>query len=114
MAAFGGRDVARSLPQDEATAVVVLGAMLARHLDKDTWPGEYRAVVRGEGAFTMITEDDLRVASVRTLLLGVFTVECGCLVRRDFTAAELEAARCAVLAAGRSESEPAAGHEVCV
>lgn len=102
LVAFGGRDVARTLPRDEATAAVVLAALLARHLDAETWPGEYRAVVH-YGATSIMTsvvvaEDDPRVAAARKLLSGLFTVVDGRTVRRDFTAQELETVRGAVIA----------------
>lgn len=98
LVAFGGRDVARSLPRDEVTAAVVLGAMLARNRDDGTWPGEYRAVVRNGGTAVVVREDDLRVAAARAALHDLFVMERGQPVRRDFSAAELEAARCVVMA----------------
>jgi len=113
LVAFGGRDVARSLPQDETAAAVVLGAMLARNFDDGTWPGEYRAVVLGDGARVVIAEDDLRVAAARAMLRDLFAVEDGCPVRRDFSSEELQAARRALLAAGLADGEldTVAAHE---
>jgi hypothetical protein len=108
LVAFDGRDVVRSLPRDEVTAAVVLGAMLARNRDDGTWPGEYRAVVRIGDTAVVVAEDDLRVAVARTVLCGLFPVDRGQLVRRDFSEEELEATRRAVIAAGQPEPEPGA------
>ena len=108
LVAFGGRDVARSLPRDEVTAAVVLGAILARHLDDGNWPGEYRAVLRSGGRVIVVAEDDHRVAVARSALLDLFVTDHGQLKRRDFSAAELEVARGAVTAARAPSSEPGA------
>jgi len=97
---FGGRDVARSLPRDEVTAAVVLGAILARNRDDGIWPGEYRAVVCSGGRAVLVAEDDLRVATARKTLRDLFVMNCGQPVRRDFSVTELEAARRIVMAAG--------------
>ena len=103
LAAFGVRDAAWSLPQDEVTAAVVLGALLARNLAEDRWPGEYRAVVRSVAGSVEVAEDDPRVVSARVMLRGLFEVEYGKVLWREFRAAELEWARGVLLAAG---SEP--------
>ena len=100
LAAFGVRDAAWSLPQDEVTAAVVLGALLARNVAEDWWPGEYRAVVRSGAGAVEVAEDDPRVASARKLLRGLFEVEYGKVLLREFRAAELEWARGVRLAAG--------------
>jgi hypothetical protein len=100
LVAFDGRDVARALPQDEVTAVVVLGALLARNFADDVWPGEYRAVVHGGGGTVAVAEDDLRVLAARKMLQDLFTMEYGRVARRDLNTEELMAARCAVLAGG--------------
>jgi hypothetical protein len=108
LVAFDGRDVASSLPQDEASAAVVLGALLTRHFADGAWPGEYRAVVRcGDGAVLEVGEDDLRVAAVRELLRGCREQSLdGSWVRRDFTVEELVQARELALAVG---PEPESG-----
>jgi hypothetical protein len=104
LATFGVREAAWSLPQDEVTAAVVLGALLARHLTDDRWPGEYRAAVRTGSVSVEVAEDDPRVASARKLLRGLFEVECGRVLPREFRAAELEWARGVLLAAGTQAS----------
>ena len=100
MAAFGVREAAWSLPQDEVTAAVVLGALLARNVAEDWWPGEYRAVVHSGAGVVEVAEDDPRVVSARKLLRGLFEVEYGQVLWREFRAAELEWARGLLLAAG--------------
>ena len=100
LAAFGVRDAAWSLPQDEVTAAVVLAALLARNLAEDRWPSEYRAMVRVGMSSVEVAEDDPRVASARVMLRGLFEVEYGKVLWREFRTAELEWARGVLLATG--------------
>jgi hypothetical protein len=89
LVAFDLRAVSRSLPQDEATAAAVLGALLARNIADDRWPGVYRAVVREGSGVVEVAEDDLRVAAVRELLRGCRERGLdGQPARRDFTEEE--------------------------
>lgn len=87
------------MPQDEATAAVVIAAILARNIADGRWPGEYSAHVSSDTAAepVLVNEDDPRVAVARKLLIsltggGYFAREY-----RDFTAQELTRARQAVL-----------------
>ncbi len=57
-----------SLPQDEATAAVVIAAILVRHFARGQWPGWYRARIEGPGGVMTVTEDDERVRLARLLL----------------------------------------------
>jgi hypothetical protein len=100
LVAFGMREASRSLPQDEATAAVMLGALLARNFADDAWPGVYQAVVRDERTTVTVAEDDLRVAAVRELLRGCRELSNGQQIRRDFTAEEFDQARTLALTIG--------------
>ncbi len=82
---------ARALPQDQLTAVVRIAAILARNFGT-RMPGEYRALIRAghDAADLVVTEQDSRVARARDLLMAIAT-------DRDYTAAELGAARQALI-----------------
>lgn len=78
------------LPQDEATAAVMIAAILARNFASDCWPGWYRAQLDGPGDAVTVEEGDTRVRLARVLL-----------ERRqvaDFTAPALAVVRARVLA----------------
>jgi hypothetical protein len=100
LAAFGVREAAWSLPQDEVTAAVVLGALLARNLADERWPGEYRAMVPTGAGPVEVAEDDPRVAQARAMLRGLFEDKYGKVLCREFRAGELEWARGVLLAVG--------------
>jgi hypothetical protein len=76
-----------ALPQDELTAAVRIGGILARHYG-DRLPGEYRAVVaQGDGTdAAVVAEHDPRVLRARDLLAGIAR-------DRDYTAEEFAAVR---------------------
>jgi hypothetical protein len=76
-----------ALPQDELTAAVRIGGILARHYGE--WlPGEYRAVVAQEDGTdpVVVAEHDPRVLRARDLLAGIAR-------DRDYTAEEFAAVR---------------------
>src|SRR5437016_2916612 len=79
----------RTLPQDEATAAVVIAAILARNLESGSWPGEYWASVDSGGADppAVVAEDDPRVAVARATLTDMLPAEPYDR-RRDFTTRE--------------------------
>ncbi|MGH3414976.1 MAG: hypothetical protein ACRDVE_20905 [Actinocrinis sp.] len=108
VANLGSGAAALELPQDETTAAVRIGAILARNYG-ELMPGEYRAVIEdptgtsdrpsdngvqdgtGDGGYAVVVgEDDPRVARARDLLAGIAK-------GRDYTAAELGAVRQALL-----------------
>jgi|SRR5579884_1620401 hypothetical protein len=81
---------ALALPQDELTAAVRIGAILARNYGP-LMPGEYQAVVEaGDGedaaARVVIREADPRVVKARDLLAAIAT-------DREYTVAELDEVR---------------------
>ena len=82
---------ALALPQDEFTAVVRIAGILARNYG-ERMPGEYRAVIETgrDGSPVVVNEDDPRIARARDLLMSIAT-------DRDFTAAELEKVRRALM-----------------
>lgn len=92
LADVGMGATALALPQDELTAAVRIGAILARHYG-ERLPGEYRAVVAYEGAAdtVLVAEDDPRVLLARDLLAATAR-------DRDYTAGELDAVRQALIA----------------
>jgi hypothetical protein len=85
--------VALALPQDELTAAVRIGGILARNYG-DRLPGEYRAVITGDdadvdvddGNAVVVHEDDPRVLLARDLLAKIGR-------GRDYTAEEFVAVR---------------------
>ena len=81
---------AASLPQDEATAAVVIAAILVRHYARGRWPGWYRARIEGAGGVVTVAEDDERVRLARLLLEAHG--------RADYAASTLTAVRGKVLA----------------
>ncbi len=104
VADVGSGAAALELPQDETTAAVRIGAILARNYGT-LMPGEYSAVLEdpagspggpqriarhagtNDGGYgVVIGEDDPRVARARDLLAGIAK-------GRDYTAAELDAVR---------------------
>lgn len=91
------------LPQDEATAAVVLGAILARNFGT-RWPGMYRAQVdtHADSEPVTVVEADARVALARSLLTR--TSANGQPSYEDFTASRLARVREAVLVAARDGS----------
>ncbi len=86
---------ASSLPQDDATAAVVIAAILVRHFAREQWPGCYRALIEGPGGTVTVAEDDERVRLARLLLANR--------ERRELTASTLAAARAGVLASTLGE-----------
>ena len=81
---------AASLPQDEATAAVVIAAILVRHYARGRWPGWYQARIEGPGGVVTVAEDDERVRLARLVLEGR--------ERPELTASALNAVRSRVLA----------------
>lgn len=76
------------LPQDESTAAVRIGAILARNYG-ERLPGEYRAVItdgREESEPVVIAEDDPRVLLARDLFVKIAR-------GRDYTAEEFATVR---------------------
>ena len=84
-----------SLPQDEATAAVVIAAILARHYACAHWPGCYQARIEMPGGVVTVAEDDERVRLARLLL---YQRE-----RPELTACALAAVRSKVLASTLGE-----------
>lgn len=80
-----------ALPQDELTAAVRIGGILARHYG-ERLPGEYRAMVAQEDGAdpVVIAEHDPRVLRARDLLAGIAR-------DRDYTAGEFAAVRQALI-----------------
>lgn len=87
LADVGMGAVALLLPQDELTAAVRIGAILARNYG-ERLPGEYRAVLTpGDGdEQVVVTEDDPRVLLARDLLAKIAQ-------GRDYTVEEFAAVR---------------------
>lgn len=79
-----------SLPQDEATAAVVIAAILDRNFGTGYWSGCYRARIEGPDGVAVVMEDDARVRLARVLLANRD--------RSELTASTLAAARGGVLA----------------
>lgn len=91
LAASGGMcALGASLPQDQATAAVVLAAILARNFAAGQWPGWYRAQVDEPGGAVAVVEDDARVRLARGLLerraAAGFTVAVLAVVRGELLA----------------------------
>lgn len=91
VADVGSGAAALRLPQDEATAAVRIGAILARNFGTRL-PGEYRALITTEdGADPVaVAEDDPRVLLARDLLAKMAQ-------GRDYTVEELGAVRRALI-----------------
>jgi hypothetical protein len=94
LADVGNGAQALVLPQDEATAIVRMAAILARNFGS-RMPGEYRAVIApGDDANdappVVIAENDPRVVRARHLLSAIAN-------DREYTVAELGAVRLALL-----------------
>lgn len=87
---FGVCGEAVSLPQDEATAAVVIAAILVRNFAPGQWPGWYRARIEAPGGVVTVAEDDTRVRLARLLLANR--------ERPGLTACALATARVGVLA----------------
>jgi hypothetical protein len=97
LADVGMGAVALALPQDELTAAVRIGGILARNYG-DRLPGEYRAVITGDdadegadvdvddGNAVVVHEDDPRVLLARDLLAKIGR-------GRDYTIEEFVAVR---------------------
>jgi hypothetical protein len=94
------RGASSSLPQDEVTAAVILGALLARNFAAGWWPGEYRAVVRfDDGRCPVeIAEEDPRVKAARERLFR--------LGQYDYGEMELRMARAAAAALAPKPETP--------
>jgi len=84
-----------SLPQDEATAAVVIAAILTRNYGASQWPGCYRARIEAAGGALVVAEDDARVRLARLVLAHRD--------RPQLDAATLAAARGTVLASSMGE-----------
>ena len=59
---------AATLVQDEATAAVMIAAILVRNFAPGQWPSWYRARIEAPGGVAVVTEDDARVRLARLLL----------------------------------------------
>jgi hypothetical protein len=101
---------ASGLPQDEATAAVVIAAILARHFGQRPSAlacAMYRAeLVTDDGSSSVVSGEDARVAFARSLLSNA--LRNGRVAGRDFAAPQLARVRETVLAAVRAEQESAA------
>jgi hypothetical protein len=91
LADLGMGAAALKLPQDESTAAVRIGAILARNYG-ERLPGEYRAVITSDDGAEPVTvaEDDSRVLLARDLLAKMAQ-------GRDYNAEELSAVRRALI-----------------
>lgn len=85
-----------SLPQDEATASVVIAAILVRNYTRGQSPGWYQARIEEADSVVVVTEDDARVRLARLLL--------ELRAQTEFTARAVAAVRGRVLASTLGES----------
>ena len=87
LADVGMGAAALALPQDELTAAVRIGGILARNYG-ERLPGEYRAVITedDEDTAVVVAEDDSRVLLARDLLAKIAR-------GRDYTVEEFAAVR---------------------